>query len=752
MSFLTWAALAIGTLVVAPLVAHLLRRRPPVQRPFAGVALVPASPAVTKRRRAIEDRALFALRAAAVVALAVLGATPLLRCTRLAVTRQAGASVALAVVVDDSLSMRAPYAGSDGATRFERAREAAIELVEGLQSGDAVAVVLAGAPARVALAATTNLGAAREVLAEAAQTDRATDLDGAMAHAGDLLRELPHQDKRVLLLSDGLDGVDVDEPVQAPEGLTLWAPLPELRARHRNCGVLSADRTRGKIVVRLACARAAGTGEQSAPASSATGTASAAPRSAGSDRRVLAVLRGSTEIASTPVDLAAGTADIVVPLAENGRGVGARAAPSGSASAAAPAAGAAGGGKPTGPSGSSEAAGDTAQLQVVLQAADAIAADDRAPVIEPSGVLRVGVVADADASRPPTGGPPPVEQAFAALGRAGQLTLLTAVPDDEDALAELSVLVVDDAPGFTPEQRRRLAEWVERGGVLLLALGPNAGSARLGSGFGPMLPTVVRWSAWDRPADAAPAPSPDDKTPPAVPTASAGTPAAAAVTGIDLESDDLFGPTAEGLEELAPKGRARLDIGAVEGARVRARWSDGQAFLLERRSGRGMIFALTVPLGADQSDFVLRPAFLVLLQRLVDTALTLGGVSRSPVGTSWVLPSDGSVKVERLTPGGQPQAVAISGQGARRRLVPELLGRYRLVLDGVTTYRVAAVEEREVLVRQRPLAPGADDERLGGVTAHVDVSRHVALVLLLLLAAELAVRVATGRGAPKRSG
>ena len=31
MNFLTWAALAIGTLVVAPIIAHLLRRRPPTQ-------------------------------------------------------------------------------------------------------------------------------------------------------------------------------------------------------------------------------------------------------------------------------------------------------------------------------------------------------------------------------------------------------------------------------------------------------------------------------------------------------------------------------------------------------------------------------------------------------------------------------------------------------------------------------------------------------------------------------------------------
>ena len=123
MSFVTWAALAIGTLIVAPLLAHLLRRRPPIEQPFAAVALVPPSPAVTKRRRALEDRALLGLRALCILGLGLLGATPLLRCSRLSIARQGGASVALCIVIDDSLSMRAPADPSGaGAARTPHGR------------------------------------------------------------------------------------------------------------------------------------------------------------------------------------------------------------------------------------------------------------------------------------------------------------------------------------------------------------------------------------------------------------------------------------------------------------------------------------------------------------------------------------------------------------------------------------------------------------------------------------------------------
>ena len=177
------------------------------ERPFPAAALVPATPPQARKRSALEDRALFSVRALAVIGLALLGATPFVRCSRVALNRQGGASVAMAVVLDDSLSMRAPLPGGEpgatsGPTRFQRARQGALELLDGTRSGDAVAVVMAGAPARVLVAATTNVATAREAIEAAEPSDRATDLDESVRLGRELLDALPQSDKRVVVFSD----------------------------------------------------------------------------------------------------------------------------------------------------------------------------------------------------------------------------------------------------------------------------------------------------------------------------------------------------------------------------------------------------------------------------------------------------------------------------------------------------------------------------------------------------------------------
>ncbi len=98
MSFLTLFALGIALLVAAPYAAHRLRRQRAEQHPFAPVRLVPATPPKARRRARLEDRSLFAIRAASVVALALLGASPLVTCSRLALSRS-GTSVAVAIVL-----------------------------------------------------------------------------------------------------------------------------------------------------------------------------------------------------------------------------------------------------------------------------------------------------------------------------------------------------------------------------------------------------------------------------------------------------------------------------------------------------------------------------------------------------------------------------------------------------------------------------------------------------------------------------
>lgn len=250
MSFATTLALLVGLLIAAPIVAHLLKRGRTRDVEFPPAHLVPKVLVTSEQKRRLEDRFLLLLRALMVVALAVLGATPFVQCSRLSVDRQSGASVAMAIVIDDSQSMRAKL--GEG-TRFEQAMRGAEQLLASLREGDAVALVLAGQPARLALTTSTDLAAARSALDAFTVTDRATDLTGAVQLARAAMRDLPHVDKRVVVLSD------LATP-ELPEGEPpLWMPLETLAEPAPNCGVASAAQEGRAVVAILACtdARAA---------------------------------------------------------------------------------------------------------------------------------------------------------------------------------------------------------------------------------------------------------------------------------------------------------------------------------------------------------------------------------------------------------------------------------------------------------------------------------------------------------------
>jgi hypothetical protein len=674
MSFLTLSALAIVLFVAAPVVAHMLRRRQAEERPFPPARLVPPTPPAARRRSLLEDRALFAVRALAVLLLALLGATPFVRCSRLSLARRSGASVALAFVMDDSLSMRARLPG--GATRWARSLSAARELTQGLGSGDAVAIVMAGAPARVALGSTTNMAAVTEALDALTPSDRATDLDGAVNLAKGLLRGLAQRDKRVVVFSDLADGSPPEAPPLGGDGeIAVWMPVPELAARGRDCAVTRADRAGARVTARVVCSSA----DEASPAGAAASAEPAAGPSAG---RSLEIRAGAEVIAKVALGPTVRSEEITVEIP--------KAAPE--------------------------------VLRAGLTGADAIAEDDEAPVVAAGGALPMGVVVDAAATHVATGGPPPIEQALGAMELDAQVHPLPSVPEQADELNKFAALIVDDVPGFTPEVRRVIAAWVERGGVMLLTLGPRAAAAPLGAGFEPLVPGVVRWG---------PSPSP----------------------GIDPATAALLGPSAEGLADLAPRGRAALDAETSARADVLARWLDGAPLLFRRSLGRGAVLVLTLPLSTDESDLVLRPAFLALLDRFVGTARARGGARRVDVGEGWTFDGYHAVSVQRvaLAAPARPEPLRVyesdaagpPGPGAERRLRadPPLAGLYELTLDGERSTRIAAVPDREIDLRPRRVRDEARAASLGGVDPSLDISPYVALVLLALFAAELILRL-----------
>ncbi len=427
MTFLSALALSLAVLVFAPYLAHRLRRKSAEEQPFPPARLVPAAPPRARRRSRLEDRALLATRAAAVVVLALLGATPFVRCSQLSLHRAAGASIAMAIVVDDSMSMRAT---AGGRTRFERARQGALELVASAREGDSIAIILAGAPARIVLAPTTDLGAARQAALALAPSDRGTDLEGAVARARDAVASAPQADRRIVLLSDLADGESDGEPFKGAAEIPLWVALPELAVPAADCAIVRAEQQGARVHVETVCG----------PGQTAAGRELVVEDGAGA-----ALARGPApggEKAETSLFL-----------------------------------------QPT----------DAKADRVRLTGTDAIREDDVAPVLSAGARGTLAVVADSADEIVATGGAPIVEQALGALKLDLDVTPLPAVPDTADELSSRLGVVLDDPPGLTPEQRHVLAGFIEGGGVVLLALGPHAAAAPLGATFEPMLAQAVSW-------------------------------------------------------------------------------------------------------------------------------------------------------------------------------------------------------------------------------------------------------------------
>lgn len=456
MSFGYALALLVGLLVAGPLVAHLLRRRKTAQILFPPARLVQAATPIAKQRARLEDRSLFAFRALAVLALALLGASPFVRCERLSVGRRGGGSVALVLVVDDSLSMRARLGSSGSETRFDHALNGAREILSSAREGDGVAIVAAGAPARVILTATTDLSSATRALEALRPSDRATDLDTAMALSQTLAKSLPHADRRVILFSDLADGQLDGGPLGKGLDVPVWVPQKEIRGRLPDCGIVRADRKGPRITVLVACGS-----EKDAEG-----------------RKV--VCEGS---AREPTSLPLGkqksqTLTLLLPAVS-----GPTPAASGSTQPPSPAVS-----PPPAP------AGD-ACATVRLTGSDAIAADDVAPVVPEAPPSVVAVVSDPTQSGIPGGGSPPIEQALAALETGVTVRPVPTVPDDADDLGTYAAVILDDPPGLTPEARAAFRTYLEKGGNALVFLGPRAGSAILGASFDPFTSGPVRWVA-----------------------------------------------------------------------------------------------------------------------------------------------------------------------------------------------------------------------------------------------------------------
>jgi hypothetical protein len=524
-----------------------------------------------------------------------------------------------------------------------------------VRDGDAVAIVLSGQPARLALSATTDLSRARGVIEELHQTDRSSDLEDALKLGRSAIKNLDQPDRKLIVLGD-LAGSTLDAP-------DVSAPLDKLRQPVNDCGLIGALRQNDRLSVTLACSGAA-TGARSLRV-----LAGAPVESIVSEPSRLARLSFEPRQGSQTTSIA------LVPGAPD--------------------------------------------FELTLSPADANVANDRVQVSRAGAQLNVAVVADSNDASVVTGGPTVIEQALGAVRPDLVVRPLAMLPDEARELQAYAALVLNDPAGLGPESRAALNGWLENGGVALGLLGPASSGLQLSSTLEPFAERSARWESTELALD------------------------------VDPASVPWLGPEAQSLRALTLDGRMRLDGAGLPGSVSVAAWSDGVPFLLRRPMGAGLVLTAGLPAAVEHSDLALRPAFLAILDHVLAEAEQRRGPGIVRVGERWIFPAARPIQING--PSG-PVNVAIEGcddatdvasgcAPGQQTAAPELAGSYTILSDGVAQLRVARIDEHEISDPPGTVRSAQQSSGTSSGAGAIDASPELALVLLLLFAAELALRV-----------
>jgi hypothetical protein len=217
--FLALAGLAI------PVLLHLTQREKKQIIHFPSLMFVRRIPYQAVRRRKIQNWLLLMVRLAALAMIILAFARPLFRRDDAPVVTSSGAREVV-VLLDTSYSM----AYGD---RWERARAAAHDAINGLTAGDRGSVVLFSSGAEIALRSAPERAALSGVVANAKPGASATRYAPALKVAGSIMAESQLPRREVVLISDfQRGGWRGEEGARLPQG-TVLTPVPVIGATDR---------------------------------------------------------------------------------------------------------------------------------------------------------------------------------------------------------------------------------------------------------------------------------------------------------------------------------------------------------------------------------------------------------------------------------------------------------------------------------------------------------------------------------------
>jgi len=194
MQFLNPLFLLAGLTVIAPILLHLVRREETRKVPFSSLMFITRTPKKSWRRQKLRHLLLLLLRIAALVLLALAFARPFFtwRVPASIPTLQARS---LIILLDNSFSMRF-------ADRFEKAKNQALHLIDGLGGGDSAQIVVFSDTSQVLNSPQTERGAIQSLIRDLQPSYRSTNYAQALKLANQLLASAANEAREIHWISD----------------------------------------------------------------------------------------------------------------------------------------------------------------------------------------------------------------------------------------------------------------------------------------------------------------------------------------------------------------------------------------------------------------------------------------------------------------------------------------------------------------------------------------------------------------------
>jgi hypothetical protein len=196
-----YPSMLLGLLSISiPVIIHLLNKRRYDRVDWAAMRFLRLASEQNQRRLRLEDIVLLLLRCGMLALIVLALARPVLHIMGGGLSR---GSVTAVIVIDNSSSMSA----TDGvSSRFQNAKSAASQIIDGLPAGSSVAVMLASNIVDPLIPDPTfDLALARKSIQNSVLTDRSTNLLPAFRKAFDALKKSPGS-KEVYVITDGQRG------------------------------------------------------------------------------------------------------------------------------------------------------------------------------------------------------------------------------------------------------------------------------------------------------------------------------------------------------------------------------------------------------------------------------------------------------------------------------------------------------------------------------------------------------------------